>query len=216
MNPTLLFSQFMDFVLHLDQRLGGIILYYGAWTYALLFLIIFLETGLVIAPFLPGDSLLFATGAFTATGALNLWAILILLIIAAILGDSLNYAIGSYLGPKVFRAKHSKLFHAEYLERTRRFYHEHGPKTVVLARFMPIIRTFAPFVAGIGKMSYPKFLTYNVLGAVLWVGLFVLGGKFFGGLPFVKENFSLIIIAIIIISLIPFAVEVVKHWQRKA
>ncbi len=205
----------IEFILHIDQHLGGIIQEYGILTYAILFVIIFLETGVVVTPFLPGDSLLFAAGAFAAVGALNVWLLLALLIAAAIIGDSVNYAIGYFVGPKVFRKKRSWLFHPEYLERTHQFYEKHGAKTIVLARFVPIIRTFAPFVAGIGKMSYPKFLFNNVLGGILWVAIFVLGGNYFGNLPVVKENFSLIILAIIVISMLPLLYEVWQHWRHQ-
>lgn len=204
----------IDFILHIDQHLGGIIQDYGVLTYAILFLIIFLETGLVVTPFLPGDSLLFAAGAFAAIDSLNAWLLLALLSAAAIIGDTVNYALGHYVGPRVFQQRRAWILHPEYLERTHRFYEQHGAKTIVLARFIPIIRTFAPFVAGIGRMSYARFLAYNVFGGILWVALFVLGGYYFGNLPIVKANFSLIILAIIVITLLPLLYEVVQHWRH--
>jgi membrane-associated protein len=205
----------IEFVLHLDKYLDLIIQQYGTWTYLILFLIVFLETGLVVTPFLPGDSLLFAAGALAVKG-LNVPFLIVLLSIAAILGDTVNYWIGSYIGPKVFRKKHSLIFHPEYLERTHKFYDKYGAKTIVLARFVPIVRTFAPFIAGVGKMHYPKFLTYNVLGGILWVGLLTLAGHYFGAIPVVKENFELVIIGIIVVSLIPVLIEFLKHWWHKA
>jgi membrane-associated protein len=204
----------VDVILHVDKYLGGIIQEYGVLTYAILFAIVFLETGLVITPFLPGDSLLFAAGAFASLGSLNVWLVAVLLSVAAIVGDTVNYALGKYLGPKVFSGRIKWLFHPEYLERTHKFYEKNGPKTIVLARFIPIIRTFAPFVAGIGRMSYAKFLFYNVFGGILWVALFTFGGYFFGGLDVVQQNFSLIILAIIVISLLPLAYEVWQHWRH--
>lgn len=204
----------IDIILHFDQYLGSVIQDYGMLTYAILFAIVFLETGLVIMPFLPGDSLLFAAGAFAATGAFDLGMLLTILVIAAILGDTINYGTGRYIGPRVFSGKHKWLFHPEYLNKTHRFYEKHGAKTIVLARFIPIIRTFAPFVAGIGRMSYTKFLTYNVLGGLLWVGIFTGGGYLFGAIPVVKENFSLMIVAIIVVSLMPLLYELLQHWRH--
>jgi len=206
----------IDIILHVDKYLGGIIQEYGVLTYAILFAIIFLETGLVVMPFLPGDSLLFAAGAFASAGSLDVVFLAALLAAAAIIGDTVNYAMGKYIGPKVFMGKSKWLFHPEYLERTHKFYEKNGPKTIVLARFIPILRTFAPFVAGIGRMSYAKFLFYNVFGGILWVALFTFGGYFFGNLQVVQENFSLIILAIIVISLLPLAYEVWQHWRHKA
>ena len=199
----------IDFFLHLDQHLSQLISQYGTWTHFILFLIVFCETGLVITPFLPGDSLLFAAGTFAALGSLDLWLVIVLLIVAAIVGDTVNYWIGSYIGPRAFSGN-VRFLKREYLERTHAFYEKHGGKTIILARFIPIIRTFAPFVAGVGAMSYPKFLTYNVVGAVLWVGLFVLGGYFFGNIPAVRENFTLVILAIIAISVLPIVVETLR------
>jgi len=209
-----LLPRIIDLFLHLDQHLGQLISQYGTWTHLILFLIVFCETGLVVTPFLPGDSLLFAAGTFAALGALNLWLVVLLLIIAAIVGDTVNYWIGSYIGPRAFRGD-VRFLRKEYLDRTHAFYEKHGGKTIILARFVPIIRTFAPFVAGVGAMSYPKFLTYNVVGAVLWVGLFVLGGYFFGNIPVVRENFTLVILAIIAISVLPIVVEALRARRSR-
>jgi membrane-associated protein len=205
----------IEFILHLDLYLDAIIQQYGTLTYAILFLIVFLETGLVVTPFLPGDSLLFAAGALAVKG-LSVPALIALLTLAAVLGDTLNYWIGSFVGPRIFKKKKSFIFHKEYLERTHAFYAKHGPKTIVLARFLPIIRTFAPFVAGIGRMDYRKFFFYNVIGGILWVASLVLAGHFFGTIPVVKENFEFVIIGIIVVSLIPVAIEVAKHWLHQA
>jgi len=186
----------------------------GVWTYIVLFLVIFAETGLVIAPFFPGDSLLFAIGALASAGMLNLVALLLLLMAAAILGDTVNYWIGYLIGPRVFHEGNSRFFNKKHLEKTHAFYEKYGGKTIVIARFLPIIRTFAPFVAGIGRMSYLKFVVYNIAGGVLWVLLFVLAGYFFGNLPRVKENFALVILAIIVLSLLPPVYELVSHRQK--
>jgi len=204
-------TQLVDLVLHVDHHLDQVIQAYGTWTYALLFVIVFCETGLVVTPFLPGDSLLFAVGAFTARGSLDLATSLVLLAAAGILGDSANYWIGARVGPAVFHRKDSRLFNPAHLERTHRFYEKYGAKTIVLARFVPIVRTFAPFVAGIGRMSYAKFLAYNVLGGVVWVGVLVLAGHFFGNIPVVRKNFSLVILAIITLSILPIVVETIRH-----
>lgn len=204
----------IDVVMHLDQHLSGIIQNFGVWTYALLFLIIFAETGLVVTPFLPGDSLLFAVGALAARGDLSIMAIYILLTAAAIIGDSVNYAIGAFLGPQVFCSERSRFLKKEYLEKTHHFYERYGAKTIVIARFVPIVRTFAPFVAGVGRMSYGKFLTYNVAGGVLWTTLLVFAGYFFGNIPAVKANFTAVIFVIIALSLLPGVVEYWKHRQR--
>jgi membrane-associated protein len=209
----------VDIFLHLDTHLAEVIQQYGTYTYALLFLIVFLETGLVVTPILPGDSLLFAAGSFAGIGALSLWPLFFLLCMAAILGDTVNYAIGAYLGPKVFHYPKSRFFNPEHLRKTHEFYEKYGGKTIIIARFVPIIRTFAPFVAGIGSMSYPRFLTYNVVGGVLWVSVCVFAGYFFGNLAFVKKNFSLVILAIIGISVLPAVVEYLRHRalaKRKA
>ena len=209
-----LIHRIVDLFLHLDQHLGQLITHYGTWTHLILFLIVFCETGLVLTPFLPGDSLLFAAGTFAALGALDLWLIVVLLIVVAILGDTVNYWIGSYIGPRAFRGD-MRFLRKEYLDRTHAFYEKHGGKTIILARFVPIIRTFAPFVAGVGAMSYGKFITYNVVGAVLWVGLFVLGGYFFGNIAVVRENFSLVILAIIAISILPIAIEMLRTRRSR-
>jgi membrane-associated protein len=206
---------FVDFFLHLDQHLAEVIQQYGTQTYALLFLIVFLETGLVVTPILPGDSLLFAAGSFAGIGALSLAPLWLVLTVAAILGDTVNYAIGSYLGPKVFHYQKSRFFNPDHLRKTHEFYEKYGGKTIIIARFIPIVRTFAPFVAGIGKMSYPQFLLYNVAGGILWVTVCVLAGYFFGNLPFVKKNFSLVILAIIVISILPAVWEYFKHRAEK-
>jgi len=206
---------FIDLALHLDSHLYELVSDYGLWVYALLFLIVFAETGFVATPFLPGDSLLFAAGTIAATGALNPHGVVPLLTLAAILGDTANYWIGHYAGPRVFRKQKSLFFNSAYLDRTTEFYERHGGKTIILARFIPIIRTFAPFVAGIGRMAYPRFLSYNVVGALLWVPAFVYAGYFFGNLPFIKRSFSLVIVAIIFISVVPAAVEFIKGQLRK-
>jgi membrane-associated protein len=209
-----LLRSIVDLFLHLDQHLGQLISQYGTWTHLILFVIVFCETGLVVTPFLPGDSLLFAAGTFAALGALDLWLIVLLLIIAAIIGDTVNYWIGAYIGPRAFTGD-VRFLRKEYLDRTHAFYERHGGKTIILARFVPIIRTFAPFVAGVGAMSYPKFITYNVVGAVLWVGLFVLGGYFFGNITVVRENFTLVILAIIALSVMPIAVEALRARRSR-
>jgi len=211
-----LIQYFFDLFLHLDKHLSVIIQTYGAWTYLILFLIIFLETGIVITPFLPGDSLLFAAGTFASPAlgsALNIWVLWALLCFAAILGDTINYWIGHYIGPKAFSGD-MRFLKKEYLDRTHEFYERHGGKTIVLARFVPIIRTFAPFVAGVGSMSYGRFLTYNVVGGVSWVTVFVLLGYYFGTLPFVQNNFTFVVLAIILLSVVPAIVEVLKERSR--
>jgi membrane-associated protein len=209
-------SELVDFILHLDVHLNSIIQNFGIWTYLILFLIIFLETGVVITPFLPGDSLLFAAGSFAALGSLNPFALFLLLTLAAVLGDTLNYWIGHYIGPRAFSGN-IRFLKKEYLDRTHDFYERHGGKTIILARFIPIIRTFAPFVAGIGAMDYPRFFFFNVTGAILWVGLFTFGGYFFGNLPFVQDNFTIVILAIIVISVLPGVFEFLrdKYKTRK-
>lgn len=195
----------VDIILHLDQHIPQWIVYFGPWLYVILFLIVFAETGLVVTPFLPGDSLLFALGAFTTVaGGLNLWMVLVTLTIAGILGDTANYHIGKLLGPKVFQG-HSRFFKKQHLEQTQAFYNKWGAFTIVAARFAPIVRTFAPFVAGVGSMQYRKFLFFNVIGAIAWVFTFVLAGHFFGNIPAVKKNFHIVIFGVIGISLIPMA-----------
>lgn len=209
-----LLSRLIDFVLHLDKHLSALIQSYGLWTYLILFVIIFLETGLVVTPFLPGDSLLFAAGTFAAAKTLRVPWLFLILSAAAILGDTANYWIGHFVGPRVFQQKESRFFKKEYLDRTHRFYEKYGAETIIIARFLPIIRTFAPFVAGIGKMSYWKFISYNVIGGVGWVALFVFGGYFFGNIPFIQRHFGLVIMAIIFISMIPAGVEFLHHWRE--
>jgi membrane-associated protein len=203
--------ELLSAVLHVDRYLLDLANAYGAWIYGILFLVIFMETGVVITPFLPGDSLLFATGALAAAGVLDIVKILTLLTAAAIIGDNLNYAIGRYVGPRVFTQR-SRWFKHEYLLRTQRFYQKHGGKAVVLARFVPIVRTFAPFVAGVGRMSYGRFLAFDVSGGILWVWSFGLLGYFFGNHPLVKENFGLAIIAVILLSVLPIVIEA---WRAR-
>lgn len=205
----------IEFVLHIDRHLSAIIQQFGAWTYAILFTIIFIETGLVVMPFLPGDSLLFAAGTFAALGALDVRLLIALLAVAAVIGDTVNYWIGHRIGEKAFSREDARFFKKEYLDRTHAFYEKHGGKTIILARFVPIIRTFAPFVAGIGKMSYGRFISFNVIGGVGWVVLLVGTGYFFGNIPFVRKNFSIAILAIILISTVPIAVEWVRHRKNK-
>lgn len=209
------FIQYLvDLFLHLDKHLHEIILQYGTLTYVILFGVIFAETGLVFTPFLPGDSLLFAAGTFAAIGSLNVHLLFLLLTIAAILGDTVNYWIGNYFGPKVFEKK-IRFLKKEHLEKTHQFYEKHGGKTIIIARFIPIIRTFAPFVAGVGAMTYSKFILFNIVGGVLWCALFVYGGYFFGNLPIVKNNFSIVIVVIIFISILPGIIEFARHKLSK-
>jgi membrane-associated protein len=205
----------IDLFLHLDRYLGQIIQSYGLWTYLILFLIVFCETGLVITPFLPGDSLLFAAGALTATTPLSVGWLLALLCVAAVAGDAVNYLVGYFLGEELIK-KQSRFVKKEYLDRTHQFFEKHGKMTIFLARFVPIVRTFAPFVAGLGRMRYIEFAAYNVVGGVVWVCLFVTGGRFFGNIPIVKEYFSLVIMAIIVISVIPIAVEYWRHRRSRS
>ena len=205
----------IDFVLHLDVHLSGLIQTYGLWTYLILFAVIFCETGLVVTPFLPGDSLIFAAGTFAARGDLKVVVLFLILAAAAVIGDTVNYWVGKIIGPKVFQKENSRIFKKRYLDQTHQFYEKYGAETIIIARFVPIVRTFAPFVAGIGRMTYGKFLSYNVIGGVAWVALFTFGGYFFGNIPFVKKNFSLVIIAIILISLVPVLYEFLKHRKKK-
>ena len=207
-------QKIFDIALHLDKYLSAIIQQYGLWTYGILFLVVFIETGFVVMPFLPGDSLLFAAGTFAAVKALNVVWLIVILSGAAILGDTVNYWIGHFVGPKVFTQEKSRFFRKEHLERTHKFYEKYGAETIIIARFVPIIRTFAPFVAGIGRMSYWKFISYNVIGGLGWVLILVMGGYFFGNIPVVRENFGLVIIAIIVISTIPAAVELLRHRRE--
>jgi membrane-associated protein len=203
-------KQALDFFLHLDKYLGGIIQSYGALTYGILFLIIFCETGLVVTPILPGDSLLFAAGTFASGGSLNIVLLYLLVLIAALAGDNLNYWIGRYLGAKVFQQKKPGLFNKQYLDRTHVFYEKHGSKAVIFGQFIPIIRTFVPFVAGIGKMNYSNFFALNLTAVLLWTTLFTWGGYFFGNLPGVHEHFHYIVLAIVVISVLPIVYELLK------
>jgi membrane-associated protein len=209
-----LLRQFVDLFLHLDAHLSEVISAYGVWTYAILFLIVFLETGVVVTPFLPGDSLLFAAGTFAALGALDVRLLFVLLTVAAIIGDTLNYAIGNYIGPRAFTGQF-RLLKREHLERTQAFYDRHGGKTIILARFVPIVRTFAPFVAGVGTMHYARFISYNVVGAVTWVALFTFGGYFFGNIPAVRANFTLVILAIVGLSVLPMVLEYLRSRRAR-
>jgi membrane-associated protein len=208
-----LIHQAVDLFLHLDKHLNAVIQNYGVWTYAILFLIIFCETGLVVTPVLPGDSLLFVAGALAATGSLSPVWLIVLLTSAAILGDTVNYGIGHFFGPKLAE-KYPRVIKKEYLDRTHAFYEKYGGETIILCRFVPIVRTFAPFVAGIGSMTYGKFIAYNIIGGVIWVVLFVLGGFWFGRLEFVKNNFGLVELAIIILSVLPIAIEFLRTRRK--
>jgi len=205
-------GKIIDILIHLDKYLLSMVGNYGPWSYGILFIIIFLETGLVFTPFLPGDSLIFAAGTLASQGSLNIILLFILLSLAAILGDTVNYGVGNYIGQKILN---SKRINKIYIIKTRHFFEKYGNKTIILARFFPVIRTFAPFLAGVGKMSYWKFLAYNIIGGVLWVGIFVFGGYFFGNIPFVKDNFALVLIFIIAISIVPAVVEIIRHYKNK-
>ncbi|TNH42727.1 DedA family protein [Photorhabdus luminescens] len=208
------FAKFIiDFILHIDIHLAELVAQYGNWVYGILFLILFCETGLVITPFLPGDSLLFVAGALAALGAndLNVHLMVVLMIIAAVIGDAVNYAIGRIFGERLFTNPNSKIFRRSYLDKTHEFYEKHGGKAIILARFVPIIRTFAPFVAGMGKMSYRHFAAYNVIGALVWVLLFTYSGYIFGDMPMVQQNLKLLIVAIIFISILPGVIEIWRH-----
>ena len=205
----------IDFILHIDEHLSTIIATYGTWTYAVLFAIIFVETGLIIMPFLPGDSLLFAAGAFAARGALDPLLLIVLLSIAAIAGDTVNYWIGRYLGEKALEKK-SRFINPKHIAKTQQFYDKHGGKAIIFARFMPIVRTFAPFVAGVGRMDYRKFIFYNVVGGITWIVLFVLAGFFFGNIPAVEKNFELVILGIIVLSVTPPVIEYLRARKKAA
>ncbi len=207
-----LLSGFADVILHLDLHLRELAQTYGGWVYAFLFLIVFLETGVVVTPFLPGDSLLFVAGTIAAAGELNVHVLVLFLIAAAIAGDSLNYAIGRYLGPRVFRFEDSRFFKRAYVDRTHAFFERHGGKAIIIARFVPIIRTYAPFVAGIGAMDYRRFLMFNVTGAVLWVVLLTYAGFFFGNLPLVRNNLTAVILGIIVLSVMP---AIIEFWRAR-
>ncbi len=201
----------LDFILHIDRHLAALVADYGAWIYVILFLIVFCETGLVVMPFLPGDSLLFVAGALAALGGMHIHLLVGLLIVAAILGDTLNYHVGKHLGHRLVARPDSRWFHHEWLDRTHAFYDRHGGKTVVIARFVPIVRTFAPFVAGMGSMAYGRFLRYNVLGGIAWVTSFAYAGYWFGNVPVVKQNLSLLIVAIVGVSMLPGVVGYLRH-----
>lgn len=205
---------FFEFVIHIDVHLSEIIQSYGLWTYLILFLIIFCETGLVVTPILPGDSLLFAAGTFAARGDFNVMWLSIVLSIAAILGDTVNYWIGNFIGPKIFHKEHVRFLNKEYLDRTHEFYEKYGGKTIIIARFVPIIRTFAPFVAGIGSMTYWHFISYNIIGGVVWITAFIFAGYYFGNIPIVKSNFTMVIFAIIIISILPGVIEFIRQHRK--
>jgi membrane-associated protein len=210
-----LIAQYIDFVLHFDRHLDVVIQQYGFWTYLLLFLIIFCETGLVVTPILPGDSLLFVCGTFAARGSLTPESLIIILCIAAISGDTVNYWIGYWLGPNTLQKKNLRWIKKEYLDRTHEFYEKYGGKTIILARFVPIVRTFAPFVAGIGSMRYSYFIIFNIAGGMAWIMSFVLGGYFFGNIPIVKGNFTLVIMVIIVISVMPGVIEFLRNRKAK-
>ena len=205
----------LDMLLHIDELLGDIVNFFGPWTYVILFLIIFAETGFVVTPFLPGDSLIFATGALAGSGYLNIFIAYFVLLAAAIIGDTINYWLGHFFGPKVFKSDNSKLLNKKHLDRTHAFYEKHGGKTIILARFIPIVRTFAPFVAGIGAMNYKTFFMYNVVGAFIWVTSLTFLGYYFGALEIVQRNFEYVIILIVIISVIPIGYEYGKHFLQK-
>jgi len=202
-------TQLIHFILKIDVHLHQITSQYGAWSYAVLFLIVFAETGLVITPFLPGDSLLFAAGALAALGSLDIWFLMLLLFIAAVLGDAVNYHIGKSMGPKVLSGKY-RFLKKEYLDKTQAFYDKYGVKTIIIARFVPIVRTFAPFMAGVGNMNYGRFVTYNIVGALMWVLICCLAGFFFGNIPIVKKNFGLVVLGIIFVSVLPVAIEILR------
>ena len=205
----------VDFILHIGDHLQELVNNYGNWIYAILFAIVFCETGLVVLPFLPGDSMLFAAGTIAAVGDMNIFVLIGLLIVAAVLGDFVNFEIGKHFGQKLFSNPNSKIFKQSYLQKTHDYYEKYGGRTIIIARFIPIVRTFAPFVGGMGNMNYAQFARYNIVGAVLWVVSFTTLGYFFGQLPFVKEHFSWIMIAIIVISVVPMVIEIIRHRKDK-
>ena len=211
-----LLAPLIDLIVHLDDHLQTLVVNYGAWVYLILFLIVFCETGLVVTPFLPGDSLLFVAGAIAAGGGMNIHLLVLLLFIAAVLGDAVNYGVGHYLGPRVFKSKESRWLNPRHLERAHAFYERHGGKTIIIARFVPIVRTYAPFVAGAASMPYPRFALYNITGGALWVTSLAYAGYFFGNIPVIKNNLTLVIIAIIILSILPGVVEYLRHRNRPA
>lgn len=206
---------FIEFILHLDTHLTVLVAQFGTLTYMILFLIVFMETGFVVTPFLPGDSLLFAAGALASLGSLNIFMLYILLAAAAIVGDTVNYWTGRTVGPRIFNKDTGFFLNKDHLMRTYKFYEAHGGKTIILARFIPIIRTFAPFIAGIGKMNYPRFLLYNITGGLLWVSIFTIGGFYFGNIPVVKQNFSVVIFGIIAVSVLPLVIEFAHHRYKR-
>jgi membrane-associated protein len=206
-------KKLLDYVLHLNTHLDALVLQYGMWVYAILFLIVFCETGLVVTPFLPGDSLLFAVGALAAGGKLDIWLVMFILLLAATIGNTVNYWVGRFAGRKLAE-KFPRLIKKKHLDRTHAFYERYGGKTIIITRFVPIVRTFAPFVAGFGTMTYPRFTAFNIAGALLWVGLIVPAGYFFGNLPAVKSNFGYVVIGIIVVSMLPMVVEIVREWLR--
>lgn len=205
----------IDFLLNVDQHLVEFATNYGTWIYAILFLIIFVETGFVVMPFLPGDSLLFAAGALAATGAMNPWILIALLFVAAVLGDTLNYHIGKYIGPKVFETE-SRWIRKDYLFKTQAFFDKHGGKTIIFARFIPFARTFAPFIAGVSQMNYRYFISYNIIGGFLWISSFIILGYWFGNMPIIKSNFKFVILAIIIISIMPAVITYIRERNKKS
>lgn len=211
-----LLAPLIDLVVHLDDHLQALVANYGAWVYLILFLIVFCETGLVVTPFLPGDSLLFVAGAIAAAGGMNIHLLVLLLFIAAVLGDAVNYGVGHYLGPRVFKSRESRWLNPRHLERAHAFYERHGGKTIIIARFVPIVRTYAPFVAGAARMPYPRFALYNVTGAALWVVSLGYAGYFFGNIPVIKNNLTLVILAIIFLSILPGVVEYLRHRNSSA
>ncbi|RJQ32169.1 MAG: DedA family protein [Actinobacteria bacterium] len=200
----------LNIFLHIDKQLGSLTNEYGLWIYLILFIVIFCETGLIVTPFLPGDSLLFAAGAIAAIGSLNISWLFFLLFLAAVLGDTVNYTIGNLFGQRILENKKIPFIKQKHLEKTNKFFEKHGKKTIIIARFVPIVRTFAPFIAGVGKMNYGQFLSFNVVGGFVWISLFTFGGYFFGNISFVKSNFSLIVVVIILISVVPIALELLK------
>ncbi len=210
-----LLAPLIDLIVHLDDHLQALVVNYGAWVYLILFLIVFCETGLVVTPFLPGDSLLFVAGAIAAAGGMNIHLLVLLLFIAAVLGDAVNYSVGHYLGPRVFKSKESRWLNPRHLERAHEFYERHGGKTIIIARFVPIVRTYAPFVAGAASMPYPRFALYNVTGAALWVTSLGYAGYFFGNIPMIKNNLTLVILAIIFLSILPGVVEYLRHRRSR-
>ncbi len=211
-----LLTEFIDIILHLDRHLIWLIQNYENWIYLILFLIIFCETGLVITPFLPGDSLLFVAGTVAASGVMDVQFLVILLMFAAFSGDNTNYWIGRYLGPKIFTRTDSRILNRKHLEKTKRFYEKHGGKTIIFARFLPIFRTFVPFVAGIGRMVYTRFMTYSALGSFFWINSFIFGGYFFGNVPIVKNNLTFFILGIVLISIIPGIVQFMRNWLESS